>query len=88
MVERVSWMSPIHYEMLEFFDQHDIWISARALAENIDYDRNYTSKECSNLVDVGILNKKDTIYKLSDNGRAFLAGEINADELDGPIDDD
>jgi len=84
MVERVSWMSPIHYEILEFFENHDIWISARPLAENIGYDRNYTSRECGTLVEQGILEKKDTIYSLSDRGRAFLAGEIDADELTEP----
>ncbi|WP_276254795.1 MarR family transcriptional regulator [Halomontanus rarus] len=82
MVERVSWFSPVHYEILEFFEKHDIWISARGLAKNIDYDRNYVSRECPTLVENGILQKEGTIYSLTDQGRAFLAGELNADDLE------
>lgn len=84
MVERVEWMSPIHYEILEFFDEHDIWISGRALAKNIDYERNYTTKECSTLVEAGILEKDGTIYSLSTEGRGFLSGDLSAEDLQDP----
>ncbi|ARS91926.1 phage repressor protein [Natrarchaeobaculum aegyptiacum] len=82
MVERVSWFSPVHYEILGFFERHDIWISARGLAKNIDYDRNYVSRECPLLVEHGLLQKEGTIYSLTGRGRAFLAGEIDPDDLE------
>lgn len=82
MVERVEWMSPVHYEILKFFDKHDIWISARGLSKNIDYHRSYVSDECKTLVKAGVLRKDGTIYSLSDKGRLFLAGDLDADDLE------
>lgn len=82
MVDRVSWFSPVHYEILDFFDNHDIWISARGLAKNIDYDRNYVTRECPTLVENGLLQKEGNIYSLTDRGRAFLAGDLDADDLE------
>lgn len=82
MVERVSWFSPVHYEILEFFENHDIWISARGIAKNIGYDRNYVSRECPTLVENGLLQKEGTIYSLTDKGRAFLAGDLDTDDLE------
>lgn len=77
MVERVRWFSPIHYEIVEFFEAHDVWITARGLSENVGYDRNYTVKECKTLVAAGLLEKRDTVYALSDRGRAYLDGELD-----------
>jgi len=82
MVERVSWMSPVHYEILEFFSEHDIWISARGLSRNIDYDRNYVSKECATLVERDVLQKDGTIYSLTDYGRAYLEGDLDVSDLE------
>lgn len=84
MVERVEWFSPIHYEILEFFDHHDISISPRDLAINIDYDRGYTGKECRTLANAGLLDNEDGVYHLSDQGRRFLAGEIDPEGLQSP----
>ena len=84
MVEFVPWMSPIHYAIFEFFDSHDIDISAKGLSSNIDYSRDYVLKECKTLVEVGLLEKDRTLFALTDRGRAFLAGELGADDLDRP----
>lgn len=83
MVERVEWMSPIQYEMRGFFESHDI-CSPRDLAENIEYDRGYTGKECRSLKRAGILDSKNQLYRLTDRGRASLAGDFNPDDLDDP----
>lgn len=82
MVERVSWMSPIHYEILQFFDEHDIWITARGISVNINYNRNYTTRECTTLAKRGLLEKDETVYALSDRGRRFLAGDVDASDLE------
>jgi predicted transcriptional regulator len=84
MVERVEWMSPIHYEILKFFDSHDIWISPRDLGKNIDYDRTYTGRACKTLLDAEILEQDGQTYRLTDRGRAFLAGEVDPDDLPDP----
>lgn len=89
MVERVSWMSPIDYEILLFYDNHDIFASPKVVSVNIDYDRQYTSKRIRNLRDEGILEKDDSgLYSLTGKGRQFLAGELEASELEDDPDDD
>jgi len=83
MVERVRWMSPIDYEILLFFEKHDISVSPKVLGANIDYDRQYTSKRCRRLLDEGILQKDENgLYRLSEKGRQFLAGDLDAEELE------
>ena len=83
MVERVRWMSPIDYEILLFFDEHDIRVSPKVLGANIDYDRQYTSKRCRKLLNAGILEKDENgLYQLTEKGRKFLAGDLDAEELE------
>lgn len=83
MVERVRWMSPIDYEILLFFEEHDIFVSPKVLGANIDYDRQYTSKRCRKLMDEGILQKDESgLYTLTEKGRRFLAGDLDASELE------
>lgn len=86
MVERVDWMSPIHYEVLNFFEDHDIIINPSSLAVNIDYDsKQYVSDACTELATAGLLEKhsKGPKFTLTEQGRAFLQGELNH-ELEDP----
>ena len=83
MVERVSWFSPIDYEIMMFFEDHDIIASPKIISVNIEYDRRYTSKRCRKLEDTGLLTKEDDgLYQLTDFGRSFLAGNVDADDLE------
>jgi len=76
-------MSPIDYWILGFFEEHDIQVSPKVLAENIEYDRKYTGKRLKALASVGlVVQNENGLYELSERGRAFLAGEVNADDLD------
>jgi len=85
MVERVAWMSPIDYHILEFFEQHDIQASPKVVSSNIDYDRVYTGKRLKALKSAGLFTQAENdLYELSDRGRAFLAGEVNGGDLDNP----
>jgi len=82
VVERIEWMSPVHYEILEWFSDHDIIISPRDLALNIDYTRKYIGQECRTLTEVGFLKNEGGKFSLSDLGRQFLAGDLDADEVE------
>ena len=84
MVERVSWMSPIDYEILRFFEKYrDIQASPKVIAANIDYERNYTGKRCRNFADHDLLEKTaDGLYQLSERGEKFLDGELSASNLE------
>lgn len=84
MVKHVPWFSPIHYEILNFFDNHDIQISPRDLARNIDYDRSYTGKECRTLATVGLLESESGLYSLSQMGKEFLEGKLNPSKISRP----
>ena len=83
MVERVSWMSPVDYEIMLFFQEHPIQVSPKVLAANIEYDRQYLSKRCGRLVEAGLLESVDTgLYQLSESGKAYLDGEVDGSELE------
>ncbi|ELZ08694.1 phage PhiH1 repressor protein [Natrinema thermotolerans DSM 11552] len=83
MVERVSWMAPVDYEILLFFDEHPIQVTPKVIAANIDYDRQYVGKRCSTLADTGLLKSAGTgLYQLTDTGYAYLAGELDISELE------
>lgn len=83
MVERVSSFSPVDYEILLFFEEHDILVSPNVIATNIEYDRQYVSKRCRELMDFGLIEKDESgLYELTNFGRDFLAGEVDAEELE------
>lgn len=84
MVERVSWFSPSHYEILLFFDDHDIRATAKVIAANTGYDRSYINRRVRELEHASLLRNDDGIYELSETGRGFLSGELDASELDPP----
>jgi len=85
MVERVAWMSPIDYHILEFYDEYDIEASPKVVAENIGYERVYTGKRLKTLTASGLLVQEENgLYQLTDRGRAFLAGDLDAADLDEP----
>lgn len=82
MVERVSWFSPVDYEILMFFRKHDIILNAKIVAANIDYDRVYVNKRMRKLEKENILQNTDGIYELTDFGRKFLRGDIPPEDLE------
>jgi len=83
MVERVDWMSPIDYFILDFYEDHDIEASPKVVAANIDYERVYTSKRLKELVSEGLLQQGENgLYSLTDRGRSFIAGELDAEDLE------
>ncbi|WP_229774209.1 winged helix-turn-helix domain-containing protein [Halocalculus aciditolerans] len=83
MVQRVEWMAPIDYWILEFFQEHDIKATPQVVAANIDYDNQYTGKRLNRMAEAGLFEKDEPgLFSLTDRGRAFLAGDLDADDLD------
>ena len=81
MVERVSWPSPIDYEIMmlfenyDVFENHDIIASTKIISVNTGYDCRYMSKRCRVLEDAGLPTKQEGgLYQLAEVGRSFLAG--------------
>ncbi|RDZ65355.1 phage repressor protein [Haloferax sp. Atlit-12N] len=87
MVERISWFSPVDYEILMFYDEHDVGVTAKSLAYNIDYNRKYVNQRVRVLEDAGFFTNTNGIYELTDFGRDFLAGRVDADEVEALGDD-
>lgn len=86
MVERVPWMSPIHYEVLGFYEDHDIIINPSSLAVNIGYNSaQYVSDTCSELEAAGLLERSNgPKFSLSDRGRKFLDGDVDPEDINDP----
>ncbi|ELZ95025.1 phage PhiH1 repressor protein [Haloferax mucosum ATCC BAA-1512] len=84
MVNRISWFSPVDYEIMIFYEQHDIAVTAKSIAANIDYHRQYVNKRMRVLENAGLFSNTDGIYSLTDFGREFLAGNVSEDELPEP----
>jgi len=81
-MERISWFRPIDYEILSYFESCDMAATPKVIATNIDYDRQYTQKRLAGLVETGLLVRESGLYALSERGRAYLDGDLDADDLD------
>lgn len=82
MVERVSWFRPADYEILMFFETHDIIVSPAVVAANIEYDRGYVNKEFRRLSDADLLENADGMYTLSTLARDFLNGDVSPEKIE------
>ncbi|RBI60128.1 phage repressor protein [halophilic archaeon] len=83
MVQRVSWFAKIDYLLFGFFENHDIRVTPKVVADNIGYGRNYTGKRLRALRDAGLLVQHENgAYELSDLGREFLAGDLTREEVE------
>ena len=83
MVEHVDWLAPVDYAILEFFEEYDIMASPKVIAVNVEYDRRYIGKQCRTLAQLGLLGQDSEtgLYELTSSGRAFVEGELDAEEL-------
>lgn len=69
--------------ILETLESSDLTLTPRVLAENTDYSRNYINKRMKELRESGLVVRVgDGFYEISDRGRAYLAGELNAEDLE------
>ncbi len=69
--------------ILETLEDTGILLSPRILAVNNDYTRQHISRRLSRLVAAGLVEKVDEgLYQITDRGRAYLAGELDSDDLE------
>ena len=82
MRPRVEWMTRADDYILEFLDETDIVATPQVIAANIDYSRQYVNQRIRLLADNDLVqNTGDGLYRITDRGRAYLEGELDADEL-------
>lgn len=57
----------------------------KEIADAIDYNHKYVGRRCRNLADVGLIhNLGRGLYQITNDGKAYLDGELDARELPTP----
>ncbi len=83
MRPRVDWMNQTDDRILELLDESDLILTPAVMARNLDYTRNWVSRRVGRLESAGLVEPMDSgYYQISDRGRAYLAGDLDADELE------
>lgn len=83
MRPRVEWMNQTDDRILELLDESDLILSPAVISVNLEYNRSWISRRISKLVDVGLVEAvNEGYYKITDRGRAYLSGELDADDLE------
>jgi len=85
---RVSWMTAADDRILEFLlnEGNEPIVATPAVVEmNVDYQRTHVNNRLRKLRDAGLVEYYDegrAAYQITDRGRAYLAGEFAAEELE------
>jgi predicted transcriptional regulator len=83
MRPRVEWMTRADDYILEFFEETDIVSTPHVVSANIDYSRQYVNRRVRKLAEHELLESEgDGLYRITDRGRDYLAGDLDADELE------
>lgn len=83
MRQPADWMTPMDDRVLEVLNA-GLVLSPTIIAYNIDKSREAVGRRLSELSDAGLVNRIERgRYEITDRGREYLAGEIDADELEG-----
>jgi len=83
MRPRVSWMNQTDDRILELLAESGLILSPAVMAKNLEYSRNWISRRTGKLVENGLVEQVDDgYYRITDHGRAYLAGELAAEELE------
>lgn len=83
MRPRVEWMNQTDDRILELLEESGIILSTAVLAKNLDYSRSWVSERLSGLLAEGLVESVDEgYYRITDRGRAYLAGELDAADLE------
>lgn len=83
-----SWMTPVDRDILERLQNEgnrELVLNPASIAANTDWSHQTVREHVSNLRDHDLIeyhNQKRGVYCLSDRGRKYLNGEIDASELE------
>lgn len=83
MRPRVEWMNQTDNRILELLEESNLILSPAVTAVNLDYSRNWVSRRMSKLEDADLIEKVNgSYYRITDRGRAYLEGELEAADLE------
>ena len=91
MRPRVSWMTGNDDTILEYLHEHDVALPPTGLEINLEREGIQVSystiiRRLKKLQQHGLVNKvreKEGYYAISEKGRKYLTGDLDADELEG-----
>jgi len=76
-------MTQADNQILEFLDEQDIVATPKVIAANIDYTPQYVNERIPLLSENGLVeNRGKALYRITDRGRQYLAGELDKDDLE------
>jgi DNA-binding IclR family transcriptional regulator len=74
---------PIDERILEALESSGMILSPAVIALNIDKSRGEVNRRLSTLVEYGLVTRvKRGYYEITANGKQYLAGDLDASELD------
>lgn len=91
MRPRVSWMTNNDDIILEFLEEYELALSPRSIEYNAktrhgtDVSYSTINRRLKYLIDAKLVDKEypdGGFYSITDKGRAYLAGELDAKELE------
>jgi predicted transcriptional regulator len=83
MRPRVEWMNQTDDRILELLAESDLILTPAVIGKNLEYTRNWVSRRIGKLEDASLVEPVDSgYYRITDRGRAYLSGEIDANELE------
>nr|WP_254270691.1 winged helix-turn-helix domain-containing protein [Halorussus aquaticus] len=69
--------------ILETLAESDLILSPAVIAINTEYTRNYVNKRVAVLLENDLIERvQDGYYQISEKGRQYLAGDLNANKLE------
>ena len=83
-----GWMTMTDLVILEFLNDHDLELSPKPLYRNLNrhgHDVGYSTirGRLPELAEKNLLSKDtDGYYEITDRGRAYLSGELDAEDLE------
>lgn len=85
MRPRVEWMNQTDDRILDLLEESELKLSPAVLAKNLESSRSWVSRRLNRLVEAGLLSVAEvSYYRITEKGRAYLSGDLTADELDNP----
>lgn len=84
MHSRIDWLKPSDYTIVSEIGDYGGWIKPATLALNIPFTREHVARRCKTLAEHGLLERHEETpaYRITDRGRAYLAGDLDAEELE------
>jgi len=86
MAERVPWLNPVDYDVIEWLSHHDevddgFLANPATIAANIDYNNRYIANRCKLLAEAGFLERTSgPKYRITGLGWKLIQSELTAEE--------